>query len=99
MAVPPEARAAPSEAVAAACVICESDGPVAAPHASLETKVYWAMRQAKTPKPNDKELRESIAFFKQVAPRRGGVGRGKGGERVGKGRERAGSQGWEQRRE
>ena len=49
MAVPPEALAAPvtlGEAAAVVCAVCESDGPAAAPHASLETKVYWAMRQA-----------------------------------------------------
>ena len=33
---------------------------------SLETKLYWSMRQAESPKPNEKEIREALAFFKQT---------------------------------
>ena len=33
---------------------------------TLESKLYWSLRQADSPKPNEKEARESLAFFKQT---------------------------------
>ena len=33
---------------------------------TLESKIYWALRHARTPRPSDKEVQENLAFFKQV---------------------------------
>ena len=64
-ATPPTPLATPAPS---GCVECEPAERAAPPppRASLETKLYWALRQARGPKPNNKEVQESLAFFKQA---------------------------------
>jgi hypothetical protein len=55
-ALPPPQRAAAGEPTA--------DGGLS--EESVESRIYWRLRHAPRPRPNDKEVRESLAVFKQV---------------------------------